>query len=226
MVVRRLPESSELYHHGIKGQKWGVRRYQNADGSYTTEGKARLEQYRTNEIAGVNARINNLTNTYTKRDEKLKKKVEKFKEKGNTVQANRYEKTRESYKKMYEKGKSKCEDEIKALNKYTLADFEKESHNVKKMKGQAAVKTALETAGGMALGAVTGVGVVSVHYADTQAYKTAERMNKLKSGKTVQTIEARKLKQQINNATSDAAKARLKERYEEQLKKDKEMYGE
>lgn len=28
----------ELYHHGIKGQKWGVRRYQNADGSLTAEG--------------------------------------------------------------------------------------------------------------------------------------------------------------------------------------------
>lgn len=28
----------ELYHHGIKGQKWGVRRYQNEDGSLTPEG--------------------------------------------------------------------------------------------------------------------------------------------------------------------------------------------
>jgi len=28
----------ELYHHGIKGQKWGVRRYQNSDGSLTQEG--------------------------------------------------------------------------------------------------------------------------------------------------------------------------------------------
>ena len=29
----------ELKHHGIKGQKWGVRRYQNADGSLTPLGK-------------------------------------------------------------------------------------------------------------------------------------------------------------------------------------------
>lgn len=28
-----------LAHHGIKGQKWGVRRYQNEDGSLTPAGK-------------------------------------------------------------------------------------------------------------------------------------------------------------------------------------------
>jgi hypothetical protein len=28
-----------LMHHGVKGQKWGVRRYQNADGSLTKEGE-------------------------------------------------------------------------------------------------------------------------------------------------------------------------------------------
>ena len=32
---------NELYHHGIKNQKWGVRRYQNEDGSYTEEGRKR-----------------------------------------------------------------------------------------------------------------------------------------------------------------------------------------
>ena len=35
-------ESTCLAHHGIKGQKWGVRRYQNADGTLTDKGKARV----------------------------------------------------------------------------------------------------------------------------------------------------------------------------------------
>lgn len=40
MEVKRL-RNDELYHHGIKGQRWGIRRYQNPDGSLTAEGKAR-----------------------------------------------------------------------------------------------------------------------------------------------------------------------------------------
>lgn len=35
---------NELYHHGVKGQKWGVRRYQNEDGSLTDLGKKRQQK--------------------------------------------------------------------------------------------------------------------------------------------------------------------------------------
>lgn len=35
---------NELYHHGTKGMKWGVRRYQNADGSLTNAGKSRYSR--------------------------------------------------------------------------------------------------------------------------------------------------------------------------------------
>ena len=37
----RLISEEELQHHGIKGQKWGVRRYQNKDGSLTADGRKR-----------------------------------------------------------------------------------------------------------------------------------------------------------------------------------------
>lgn len=37
----RYHYSHELYHHGILGQKWGVRRFQNEDGTRTDEGKRR-----------------------------------------------------------------------------------------------------------------------------------------------------------------------------------------
>lgn len=48
MINYRRPYPNELYHYGIPKQKWGVRRFQNADGSLTAAGK---ERYRANKHA-------------------------------------------------------------------------------------------------------------------------------------------------------------------------------
>lgn len=38
---------NELMHYGIKGQKWGVRRFQNKDGTLTAKGKKRYSEFTT-----------------------------------------------------------------------------------------------------------------------------------------------------------------------------------
>ena len=40
-LAYRVTYSNELYHYGVKGQKWGIRRYQNPNGTLTEEGKIR-----------------------------------------------------------------------------------------------------------------------------------------------------------------------------------------
>jgi len=56
-----FPYSDELYHHGIKGQRWGVRRYQNEDGSLTTLGKMRYGASEAKKV--LSSKIKNFNET-------------------------------------------------------------------------------------------------------------------------------------------------------------------
>jgi hypothetical protein len=44
LLNKEVVKVDDIYHHGIKGQRWGVRRYQNKDGSLTPAGQKRLEK--------------------------------------------------------------------------------------------------------------------------------------------------------------------------------------
>lgn len=59
---------SELYHWGIKGQKWGVRNYQNADGSLTSAGRLRYGVG-----SAVRGGVFNSSNSLSKRAKRLGK---------------------------------------------------------------------------------------------------------------------------------------------------------
>ena len=54
----------ELYHHGVKGQRWGIRRYQNKDGSLTAAGQKRYDRdIRENNAKKKDDRIKDLEET-------------------------------------------------------------------------------------------------------------------------------------------------------------------
>lgn len=110
--------SDELYHHGVKGQKWGVRRYQNADGTLTADGRKRV----TAMYARTHLNQNDQKWTYARsKQERINKKLLKkgFEDiEGEAVVPKRYTGSDKSTLKLVKKYNA-LEKEMKRLDKNT-----------------------------------------------------------------------------------------------------------
>lgn len=114
--------SNYLMHHGILGQKWGIRRYQNEDGSLTDAGRRRLlketsKLVRTNTVEGKNAALKKLKESYTEEQMRslvdLKSKYEKL----NAKEHKRYTKeVNKEIKRNTKNGKEPTGDALERLH--------------------------------------------------------------------------------------------------------------
>ena len=94
-------DQTELYHHGIKDQKWGVRRFQNPDGSLTEEGRLR---YGYKIRASVDSAVQKIKTKHQAKVE-FKKKEKQRKERAKRLEAARKARAE---KKAYEEAKKKA----------------------------------------------------------------------------------------------------------------------
>ena len=102
-----LYEDNYLMHHGVKGQKWGVRRYQNLDGTLTSEGKAKYAGRENEGDTGLKKWMTNESGSYA---------FAKWREKRHTKNLNKWQ---EKKKEHEEKGKDKkIERDDKKIDKY------------------------------------------------------------------------------------------------------------
>ena len=96
-------ENNELYHWGIKGMKWGVRRYQNSDGTYTEEGKRRYNKTEDGNNK-KNEKIKNMS------DEELARRIKRLQNEAEYIRL----------KKQTEPGKAFVEDVLSQVGKKVL----------------------------------------------------------------------------------------------------------
>ena len=75
-LVHADNEGTYLAHHGVKGQRWGVRRFQNPDGSLTEKGKRRMKtlQGKSDKLDAKKAKYDDYITKHQNKEAKIYRK--------------------------------------------------------------------------------------------------------------------------------------------------------
>ncbi len=150
---------NELQHHGIKGQRWGIRRYQNSDGSLTDEGKKR---YGVEDVSDIkpNTSSEKLYKQDISTSYSAKKDILQAGKDTTNILAERMT-PKQGSKKINKKDYSKMSDDElrKKVNRLSLerqyGDLTGDNKYV--MSGREKVRESLQT-----MGAILGIGVAAI----------------------------------------------------------------
>lgn len=135
---------SELRHHGIKGQKWGVRRFQNKDGSLTPAGAKR---YSADDYKSALDKVN--------KADKTLKDVKKMR---NEAEAKTYEKKiKYDLSKMSDKDLQQAVNRLNMEERYTQVMAQR--HRLE--QGEDKVNKILNVAGSALTGAATALTIAA-----------------------------------------------------------------